>query len=340
MKVSIIIPVYNVERYLTECLDSVINQSHEDYEIILVDDGSTDNSGKICDCYRARDTRVKVLHITNSGPLYARITGMDHASGDILVFLDSDDTLRNDALEKITLSFNENNCDMALFNAGETKSFPSQEIIYSLRNGQVFSEDIKKELYFKSASGNLPNSVWSKAIRREYATIPEPYKKLGKIKYGEDLLLSLCFLTNCQNILYIDEGLYHYRLRPGSAVNSFDYSRKDSIKFVHSEFDKFIDIWKMPELRPIHNARKVRGWVQTLKILLENRSCLPEAEFKNELQCMAEDPYFIDAYRSMDASLLSRSYRLLAYCLVKKQYQIIELLCSCMQIVKKLKVGS
>lgn len=340
MKVSIIIPIFNVEKYLSECVESVMHQTYQDYEIVLVNDGSTDNSGIICDRYSAIDKRIKVLHISNSGPHHARIKGIEYSSGDVLAFLDSDDVFRKDALEIIVRYFETTNCEMLLFNSAETHAFPSKQLIYTFTNRQNFYGNTKRELYSQSASGTLPNSVCTKAIRRECAIIPEHYKQFGKIKYGEDLLLSLCFLTNCQNILYIDEGLYHYRLRPGSAVNSFDYSRKDSIKFVHSEFDKFIDIWKMPELRPIHNARKVRGWVQTLKILLENRSCLPEAEFKNELQCMAEDPYFIDAYRSMDASLLSRSYRILAYCLVKKQYQIIELLCSCMQIVKKLKVGS
>ena len=105
MKISIIVPVYNVEDYLQSCIDSVMGQTYENYELLLVDDGSTDKSGAICDQNRASyPSHIKVLHVTNGGPLRARLLGMKHATGDGFVFLDSDDCLHPQIFEILLTS--------------------------------------------------------------------------------------------------------------------------------------------------------------------------------------------------------------------------------------------
>ena len=320
MKVSIIVPVYNVKSYLLECVESVLCQSYKNYELVLVDDGSTDESGKICDDYSAKyPTIIKTHHIPNSGPLYARIYGMRFSSGDILLFLDSDDCLRTDALDIIVASCSQG-CDMVLFNTETTEAFLSKAISYPYMAGQVFEGKTKNSLYQSLVSGAIPNSVCSKAIRKECAILPEYVEKFGKVRYGEDLLLSAHFITNCNKIVYLAEGLYHYRIRPGSAVHSFDIYRKESIKTVHTELEKYIEKWNIPELKPLHNARKVRGWIEDLKLLLKHRSTLSNGVFCDQLRSMATDPYFRNAYNGMDSSRLSRADRILAFCLMKKQY--------------------
>lgn len=335
MKVSIIVPVYNVKSYLLECIESVLCQSYKNYEIILVDDGSTDESGKICDNYSAKyPTIIKTHHISNSGPLYARIYGMRVSSGDILLFLDSDDCLRTDALDKIVASFSQG-CDMVLFNTETTEAFLSKSIVYPFIAGQVFAGKTKNSLYQSVVLGTIPNSVWSKAIRKKCAILPEYVEQFGKVKFGEDLLLSAYFITNCSKIVYLDEGLYHYRIRPGSAVHSFDIHRKESIKTVHTELEKCIDTWNMPELKPLHNTRKVKGWVETLKILLKNKSTLSRRDFCAQLRSMATDPYFRNAYSGMDSSLLSRAERILAFCLMKKQYFLLHIASRVLSMRKK-----
>ena len=102
MKFSIIVPVYNTEKYLKECLDSLINQTYRDFEIILVDDGSTDSSGEICDIYAEQNPdRIKVIHKPNGGLISARITGNKHASGDYILNVDSDDFVSLDLLKTV-----------------------------------------------------------------------------------------------------------------------------------------------------------------------------------------------------------------------------------------------
>jgi hypothetical protein len=112
----------------------------------------------------------------------------------------------------------------------------------------------------------------------------------------------------------MDEGLYCYRNRDGSSTHSFNTQRKESIKLVHTELDKYIDQWGLPELKPLHNARKVRGWIDQLKLLLKNKNNLSKQEFKAEMLSMSEDSYFRSAYENMDKKKLSFKNRMLAFC--------------------------
>lgn len=115
--ISVVIPVYNVEQFLCECVDSVLSQTFEDYEIILVDDGATDSSGKLCDEYAQKDSRIKVIHRENGGLSAARNTGLDEACGKYIYFLDSDDWIRKDTLELLVASAQSDNSDVVFFDA-------------------------------------------------------------------------------------------------------------------------------------------------------------------------------------------------------------------------------
>lgn len=315
MKISVIVPVFNVEAYLAECIESVISQTHKDFEIILVDDGSTDQSPTICDQYAERyPTRIIAIHIANSGPLHARIKAMGRAAGDVFAFLDADDCLRNDALEKISQCFEKQACDMVLFNAGQCERFSTRQITHTLDNNAIFEGTDKKLIYEKVILGQIPNSVCLKAVRANCTEIPE-HIYLHNTKHGEDLLLSALFITNCKKIVYLNEELYHYRDRPGSAIHSFNIERKESIKFVHTELEKCIDTWSLPELKPLHNARKVKGWIENLIMLIQNRKKMLSTEYTAHLKSLSKDPYFREAYVAMDRSLMPFKRRLLAWML-------------------------
>ena len=333
MKISVLVPVFNVEAYVAECIESVVNQTHKDFELILVNDGSTDRSQAICAQYVLHHPgKIRSISTENKGPLHARSKAIEAATGDILVFLDGDDCLRNDALEQIAGCFHVHSCDMVLFNTGTCEGFPTREITHALENGAVFELASKKQLYRQLILGGIPNSVCLKALRADRAAIPEHLCRYHT-KHGEDLLLSAWFITNCEKIVYLNEGLYHYRDRPGSAVHSFDIQRKESIKTVHTELEKCIAQWGMPELKPLHNARKVKGWIETLTLLLKNRSSMTGREFREQLRSMSEDPYFRGAYEAMEPSRLSRSQRILAFCLMKRQYFLFDALSNALRIV-------
>lgn len=338
MKVSVIVPVYNVEKYLYDCIDSVLCQTYDQYELILIDDGSSDRSGQICDQYKIlHPEKIRVIHTENIGPLYARIQGIEIALGDVLLFLDSDDTIRRDTLEIVNKCFTEQRCDMVMYNAGLCSEFSSRRIAHPFDDGKVFDYNSKEKLYQMLVSSQIPNSVCLKTIKKSCVSLPTYFSKFYKVKHGEDLLMSAYFLTNCKKIVYLNQGLYHYRIRPGSAVALFNPQRTESIKVVHEEIGKLIDIWEMPWLKPVHNARKVKGWVEALKLLLINKKSISKEEFRKYIREMASDPYFISAYADMDSSKLPRSYRIFALLLTKRQFLVIDVLHNLMRCVSKIK---
>ena len=111
--VSIIIPVYNVEKYLAECIESVLKQTYQNIEILLIDDGSPDNSGKICDEYEEKDSRVRVIHKENGGVSSARNVGLEQANGEYITFIDSDDFVSESYIEELYIALENGNSDLA-----------------------------------------------------------------------------------------------------------------------------------------------------------------------------------------------------------------------------------
>jgi len=325
-KISVVIPVYNVKEYLEESVQSVLMQTYRNFEVILVDDGSKDGSEKLCDELAVRNPeKILVIHQENKGPLPARMAGINKASGDVVLFLDGDDTYRFDALEKVIDAFNKYKCDLVTFTTGLSEKFRCISIENSMEAEKVYSLEDKKILYTKLIKGQIPNGVCFKAIKRE-CIIPEYFNKEQRLMHGEDLLMSAYFLTECESTVYINEGLYYYRARESSAIHTFNINRKESIKTVHIELSKCIDKWNVPELKPLHNARKVKGWVETLLLLLKNKKTLQKNEFKNQLKSMAGDSYFREAYEKMDFSLISKVYKFVAFCLYRRIYFALNLI--------------
>lgn len=327
LKFSVIIPVYNTEEYLCESISSVLQQTYPAYEVILVDDGSTDSSGDICDHYGSTfPNSVVVIHTNNQGQFHARIHGIEIAKGDVVCFLDSDDTWRIDTLEKLADVFTKHQCDVVLFEAQESKDFLSCPISITLADGVVLCEKTKASIYRKLISTQELNHVCLKAVRREYTYIPEDFFHLMKLMHGEDLLLSTQYLTVARKIVFLKEGLYHYRVRPGSVTHSFSLKRFESIKTVHEELDRYIDLWDMPELKPLHNTRKVIGCIETTISLLNNSEIMSHTELGDRLRSMSNDAYFKEAYQNMDSREIRHIYRVLAWCLYHERHTLLRIL--------------
>ena len=334
MKLSVLIPVYNVEDYLEECVDSVLKQSNQNFEIILVNDGSTDTSGEICNrLKKEHPDKIKLIHKENEGLLLARWEAIQAASGEVLVFLDSDDCLRLDALEILADCFNETCCDMVLYDSSDRKDFSNKIQFFPFQHRFCMVGMEKSVLYQRVAERKIPNSVCMKATKRHcYADFPN-LNDLRNVKSGEDLLLSLYSITAAQKIVYINETLYFYRQREGSIVHSFNPGMMQSIKTVNTELEKFVKIWGMSDLYPLIYAREARTWIGILIILLEKKDQMSSVQFHQHIQNLATDPYFIRAYTSMDALQLPLKYRLLAKWLYQKRYMLL----TAVALAKKIK---
>lgn len=220
--ISIVVPVYNTAPYLSSCLDSILRQTVTDWELILVDDGSTDGSGTICDEYAAKDSRIQVLHQANQGPAKARNLGIAKSQGELIAFIDSDDLLHVQYLDQLLGTIQKEGCDVVfapyvLLDEEDRARFTPQRL----------SESLPKDYAVKSFSGREAiesmlyqqevNSSPIKLYRREVLsaeTFPEQF-----VAY-EDLHAMLGIYANCQKICWIDLPIYYYFKRMDGTLNA------------------------------------------------------------------------------------------------------------------------
>ena len=214
-QISIIIPIYNTEKYLSRCLDSILTQTYTNWEAILVDDGSPDNCGKICDEYTLKDKRFKVIHQENSGVSAARLNGFKLCSGEYISFLDSDDTLPQNALEKLK---SEVHSKQALICGSMVLIYPENRLLklYEI-NRNIDSSDIINSilLFERKYSWELPGKLFHRSILDiETLTVP------SNIKVFEDYIITLRILNKIKNVKYISENTYNYIIRENSATHT------------------------------------------------------------------------------------------------------------------------
>lgn len=206
--ISVIVPVYNVERYIERCIDSIISQTYDNLDIILVDDGSTDSSLKICQQYQEKNPRIRVLHKQNGGQASARNMGLETARGDLIAFVDSDDWIEKTMYETLLHNLYKYECDISACqfgddtnaeqSAGEVHVYSQEESIALLLQGKVFTNAVCDKLFKRS--------VWQ-GIR-----FPE-------VRVYEDNAVVYRCLMSSTKIVYSDNKLYHYCSRADSTLH-------------------------------------------------------------------------------------------------------------------------
>ena len=259
--ISVIVPVYNTEQYLRRCIDSVLAQTYQDFELLLIDDGSKDSSGAICDEYAVKDTRVKVFHKENGGVSSARRMGVAHSSGEYVYFVDSDDSILPDALQEM-LKCVQSDVDIVVFDSRLDGSYSSIEYAEQLLNFQDWA-------------------VWSKLYRRtlfDSAIFDLP----REIRVGEDFIMNLRLLRNVRgNIVCRPTNKYMYNVGTSTSAqashkSTYEYEKKivgyadkavTQLPFDDSLMDKLFH-WKLEYLKGVIGYRyKVvysDSWIQSL----------------------------------------------------------------------------
>ena len=211
--ISIIIPVYKVEKYLEKCIESVLKQTYTNLQIILVDDGSPDNCGKICDEYAKKDSRIEVIHKINGGLSDARNVGINRANGRYIGFVDSDDYIKEDMYEKLINLIKEYDADISICNLYDV--IDGNECIRNKDNGihEYSRIDILKEILLDK---NIQSYAWNKLYKKElFDEIKYP---IGK-KY-EDIGTTFYLFEKCNKIVVTSEPEYYYLKRADSLVNN------------------------------------------------------------------------------------------------------------------------
>lgn len=237
IKYSILIPVYNVEKYIRDCIESALRQTYKNFELILVDDGSSDKSGAICDEYAQNDSRIMVFHKSNQGQIHTRKYAIERASGDYYVFLDSDDMLKRTALETINNKVQIFDCDCLIYGFERVKDGkPIWQTYDSVEEVLYEKLDIYRKVFFSTAY----NSLCRKAVKASIFHNID-YSPYYHLCCGEDLLQSLEIFKYSRIIAFIPDVLYEYRMNPASISYSpanmiVDYTiRKKVLKFLINE---------------------------------------------------------------------------------------------------------
>ncbi|MBQ8418044.1 MAG: glycosyltransferase [Phascolarctobacterium sp.] len=211
-KLSIIVPVYKVEQYIHKCVDSILNQTFTDFELILVDDGSPDNCGKICDEYAQKDERVRVIHKENGGLSDARNAGIDVATGEVIGFIDSDDWVERYMYQEMLNYMEENNLDIVCADTNQVKDGKAKFKPRYSKN-KIW---LKDEATCEILNGTLDNAAWNKIYKRSV---------IGNVRYPkgriyEDVATTYKFISNSEKVGYISKPYYNYLKRKGSIVAS------------------------------------------------------------------------------------------------------------------------
>jgi len=239
-KVSIIIPVYNVERYLPRCLDSVINQTYGDIEILCVNDGSTDNSGKILAKYQKLDSRIKIINRENGGLSVARNTALDCVTGDYILFVDSDDYVSSLLVEKSLENALKNDCDVVFFDYMSGSPDYSDAISFSTEDylqyeNKPFSIDSMEAESYKI----IPCTTWSKLYKTSF--LKDNNIKFVENLYYEDFPFWAEVYTKAKRMTYLPIPLYYYNTgRKSSIMHQMGEKTFDAIVV----YDKVIQIIK------------------------------------------------------------------------------------------------
>lgn len=293
IKVSVIIPVYNAEHYIENCLKSVMQQTLQDIEIVVINDGSTDKSGEIVKNLTKNDNRIIYLETENQGVGSARNMGIEISRGDYLGFIDSDDTIEKNMFEKMYGEAERYNADIVecrynVINNGTivTSNKENEEEIV-VENVYYNLNDFLKKYYF--GNKKYGNHVWSKLIK--HRIIKEKKIVFGNLKYitGEDLYFGLTILPYINKIVFLNDKLYNYYIRKNSIMNTYDSSITErTINFIKeiekygknfdNIYDKFLSTY-------LYNL-----CVATARVFINNNRVV---ELKEKIHIIVNDPVVI-----------------------------------------------
>lgn len=261
--ISVIVPIYNVEKYLVKCVNSILSQSYSELEVILVDDGSPDNCGRICDELAQRDCRIRVVHQENKGLASARNMGLSIAQGDYVAFVDSDDTIDSNMYSMLHSMIETYNADIAIC---ECRKINEDEPLKQVEYSKYKSMSLDSNELWKLIFGQLNNSSCNKLYKRILIgdlQFPE------KIVHGEDLLFNIEYLAKCHTGVYSKAPMYNYLSRNNSITRS-SFNEKNFLEIIAKDKAKELIGEYMPT--QLENAERLcfRARMNVLRSIFAN----------------------------------------------------------------------
>lgn len=306
MKFSILVPVYNVEKYLRQCIESVVNQDFYDYELILVNDGSTDSSPLICQEYVAKDKRIKYFSKDNEGLLLTRRYSIRKANGEYVLFLDSDDYWLPGILTRLNDAIEESKADMILYRFKRVREDGS--LLYEDKDvfpdKTLFREKDKDEFIKEFVSSSRLNTMWTKCVKRSIIDAGADYSRFRDL-YGEDFLQSIALIKNASNIYYINDILYDYRLSANGSGRNFKLKYIADYEIVREYVYSFLQQMNVSEDTRL---RFLQRYIEGIMLYMNSvpRSSKNFSDFKNVCKKVRSFPLYRKASETVDGECLNK----------------------------------
>lgn len=328
MLFTIIVPAYNAERHLIEAIESVLCQSFHDFELVVVDDGSSDATPRLLDELSELHECIRVVHSSNQGPLLARRTGLFYSTGDYIVFLDADDCLRFDALEIIAKSIKDHHPDIISFYYSRNDDFSTNDCSSTIAVGQYSGDSYirVKECICEGRS----NALWGKAISRTCFDLDEDYSSFSGLMHGEDLFQLMPIIDRASSFIQLNSVLYFYRPNEHSNTALFKNEQLSNIAAVNKRLLKYAAEWGGNCLK-ISYSGEIGQYLYLLKIsqLSPVSRKMKKANFNNIAMVMNAQGVLSRANKAklrIDNRLLVHSLKEGNYLLARSIISFVELL--------------
>lgn len=322
--VSIIMPIYNVAGTLERSIQSLLDQTYKDFELILVNDGSTDNSGRICDEFQKKDSRILVIHQENAGAGFARNAGLDQAVGEYIYFPDSDDYVEPTLLEENVVIALENQANMVVFGyyveeinsrgkIRKTKQIPNLSVLTT-------KEDFRKS--FRTFQMLDSNVLWNKLYKHLY--LLENNCRFTNQRVGEDALFNHSVYRDLTFVYFNQTPYYYYVIRVGSAMNRYHSDRFLLEYAIAEQFEKLVMHWQYEQI--YHDLISLAYW-RTLYVELSNlvlADCPLDAHQKEQrIATLLHHPKIQETLFSLNSGLEGKHHiQLLILLLKNDRYQL------------------
>lgn len=321
VRFSVLVPVYNVERYLRQCLDSIEKQTFKDYEIIIIDDGSKDDSGLICDEYARKFDNISVYHQNNRGLLFTRRRAFSLAKGEYCVIVDSDDFIAENMLERLNDCIIQFSPDMIII--GSWKYFKGKTYIHKkwiYTESKLISGYEKNEIYEKLLSRELSNTLWTKIVKRAIVDVNTDYSDYYDVNMGEDLLQTLPLITKAESVYYLKENLYYYRTNLDSLTQNFNLSCIDSLVKVNERLDDYLPLWNLKFGNELAGYRYMVDVYDIVRSVAKTRN---KEKIYFVINYFAHSSYFSKKYEEANCNKLNNRQRILVASIYKRKKHLV-----------------
>lgn len=332
---SIVLPVYNVEKYLDRCVNSILKQNYDDYEIILVDDGSKDSCGQLCDEWTKKDSRIKTIHKENAGLGYARNTGLEAAQGKYVFFLDSDDYIRPDMLYEVWKVIQMDKAEAVFFGferidkngnsvlqlrpCPEKKLYTDKMVIMN----QLLPDFIARNPY-TGISRNLRISAWNCCLSGDFLK-KNGLKFVSEREYiSEDVYFYIELFACLQRVSIMDNIFYCYCQNAGSLTFSYKKDRYERLKKFYQEMDNKANVLQYDgQVQLRLNESFIASVMGCLKMEVANSKKIGIRESYRRMKTISGDEYLYQAVKNYPLDRYEKTWKFFAWGIVSKNYIIL-----------------